>query len=215
MLTNKSFLQRIRKKKNLKRWKELFQFKMCDWTLNRFSLKVNFPNTEYKHLKNLLKYIKEVWLSSEHVLNVWSTLLLGHTWTEQRACPSWLCSPRSPAGAYSDTPPVWRWPPPAAATCQTTVVQTINSPQHVLQRHGRRDSVTFTSLSISMSFFSFWCSCLVLISSTTLRLSSSCSRYSVWESFYKNKEHHQHFDVVSLQPAGGTCDHMIENERLL
>lgn len=40
-----------------------------------------------------------------------------------------------------------------------------------------------TSLSISMSFFSCWCSCWILISSTTLRLSSSCSRYRVWGSF--------------------------------
>lgn len=45
-----------------------------------------------------------------------------------------------------------------------------------------------TSLSISISFFSCWWSCLFLISSTTLRLSSSCSRYRVWESFCRDKE---------------------------
>lgn len=44
-----------------------------------------------------------------------------------------------------------------------------------------------TSLSISIIFFSCWWSCLFLISSTTLRLSSSCSRYRVWESFCGDK----------------------------
>lgn len=44
-----------------------------------------------------------------------------------------------------------------------------------------------TSFSSSINFFSCWWSCWFLISRTTLRLSNSCSRYSVWESLCGEK----------------------------
>lgn len=48
-------------------------------------------------------------------------------------------------------------------------------------------ATVLTSLSSSISFFSCWWSCLFLISRTTLRLSSSCSRYRVCESFCRDE----------------------------
>lgn len=48
-------------------------------------------------------------------------------------------------------------------------------------------ATVLTSLSSSISFFSCWWSCLFLISRTTLRLCSSCSRYRVCVSFCKDE----------------------------
>lgn len=45
-----------------------------------------------------------------------------------------------------------------------------------------------TSFSSSINFFSCWWSCWFLISTTTLRLSNSCSRYKVWESLCQSQE---------------------------
>lgn len=125
------------------------------------------------------------------------------TWTEQRACPSWPCSPRSPAGASSDTPPVWRWPPPAASTCQkTTVTKTV---------------VTFTRVTGSVTVRHSPVCPSPWASSPSGAAGWSWSLAPPWgfpapapgtvcespSAGTRNKARHHHVDVASFEPAGG------------
>lgn len=62
-----------------------------------------------------------------------------------------------------------------------------------------RDDI-LTSFSNSISFFSCWWSCSVFMSKTTLRLSSSCSKYRMCESFCTAK----HSDRKTSKCCSGT-----------
>lgn len=137
-----------------------------------------------RSLKCVGRLDNSVWFPSQHFM--WWT----PTSTGQRADPCGLSDPHSPAGPFWGSHPTSHFCLSGKEDKQTNkkngsvLLLLCSDLNHSLSW---RPVSALTSLSSSIIFFSCWWSCLFFISSTTLRLSSSCSRYRVWESFCRDK----------------------------